>query len=306
MSLSHIDETYIINYLKTYFSEFDITLFKFNLKLYFLQKNSDDKFIIDLNDIYSRIGFINKASTKRLLLKRFTENTDYKITISHAGTIPEQILLTIDCFKNFCLNSILKSGYKVYNYYIKIEEAIIKYNNDLQLQQAKVREQLLIDKIDELVNLNKKLNNTINILIQKNNMLNDSILSLKQDITLFKSQYSMNNNKIITTNSNLKLEYTFLIFKNNKKSFNYITRIINILHNQDSINKITSNNEFKLITSFDICNNYINFIKLLYNQLSKILYFKAQGFTIIDKSINENKVIELICNLYNDWLLNKY
>ena len=161
-------------------------------------------------------------------------------------------------------------------------------------------------ELNELTNINKELNNTINILIQKNNTLNDSILSLKQDITLFKSQYHMNNNKVITTNSNLKLEYTFLIFKNNKKSFNYITRIINILHNQDSINKIMSNNEFKLITSFDICSNYISFIKLLYNQLPKILYFKAQGFTIIDKSINENKVIELICNLYNDWLLSKY
>ena len=253
---------------------------------------------------------LNDSNKVLRLLKKydFTENIDYTLILDKSkrpqgGTYNANIYyLTPKAFKEIIIG--LRDNNKFRKYYLLLE-VCIKYYTDLQskqLEQSKIREQILLDKLNKINHINKELNNTINILTQNNDSLNTSMLLLKQELTLFKSQYSINVNTTIPTDSNLKLEYTFLVFKNNNKSFNYITRIINILRNQDTINKITYNNEYKLITKIYIFNNYINFIKYLYEQLSKVMHFKAQEFTIINKSINEAKVIEIMHNLYNDWI----
>lgn len=162
---SHINESYILNQLKSSFTDFDISLFKFNFNLYTLKKDSNNKFIINLYDIYSYVGFTRKSDAKKLLVNKFTENKDYKITIKHSGTIPEQVLLTIDCFKIFCLTASTNITPTIYKYYIKIEESVINYLEELnknQIKQLEDKDKIIELQSKQLDEKNKQLENIIN------------------------------------------------------------------------------------------------------------------------------------------------
>ena len=49
----------------------------------FLNYDSINEFPIDLECAYKTIGFANKNNAKRSLKNNFTENVDYKITVTH-------------------------------------------------------------------------------------------------------------------------------------------------------------------------------------------------------------------------------
>ena len=186
--VAHISESYILNQLKSTFTDFDISLFKFNFNLHTLKKNSNDKFIINLYNIYSHIGFSRKSDAKKLLVNKFTENKDYIIAIKHSGTIPEQILLTIDCFKMFCLTASTKNARNVYNYYIKIDEII---NNTKPLNDTSP--DLNISTSSKTYNISND-DILINLIKQKFN---------KDDMEIFELNF-----KIYLANENNKNDYT--------------------------------------------------------------------------------------------------
>lgn len=144
--------------------------------------------------------------------------------------------------------------------------------------------QLYIDEVDYLNNI-KPVN-------QKKKFINQ----LTQELSLIK-QHTITLYNSISNISNSKGEYIYLVFKNDNKFFNYTTRIVHILREQDTINKIVSNNKFKLISKINIHNNHTTFVKLLHEQLSKIIHFKGQDFIIIDNSISDNDLLELYKSL---------
>jgi len=112
----------------------------------FLKKYSsiDNKFIDDYLDIYdinnNDIFIVNlekianfletpKGDLKKTLINSYELNKDYiiKKEISNKKGAPkEDILLTVTCFKNFCMHSKTKKAIKVREYYYNLEEFIQK------------------------------------------------------------------------------------------------------------------------------------------------------------------------------------
>lgn len=91
-------------------------------------------------------------------MRHFIENKDYKIekaappiggARSHGGNNKETILLTVNCFKKFCMRADTKKATEIHDYYIKLEtinfdymsaknkenEEIIRHNTLLQGNQ---------------------------------------------------------------------------------------------------------------------------------------------------------------------------
>ena len=76
-----------------------------NLFLY-LNYHPVDDFVVNLENVWKFIGFLNKGNAKRLLKQHFTENRDYKIALlqtdkrkNEGGHNEETIMLNINTFK---------------------------------------------------------------------------------------------------------------------------------------------------------------------------------------------------------------
>ena len=105
----------------------NIELLKLNFSLYIANKNNKNKFIINLDDIYKWVGFGRKGDAKKLLTREnneFKVNKDYIIEFNNnkknirGGRNNETILLTMKCFKTFCLMARTNESKKFYDYYI--------------------------------------------------------------------------------------------------------------------------------------------------------------------------------------------
>ena len=152
----------LINLIKEKFDENDNELFQLSFKLYTSTQNNPEDYLINLDDIYKWIGFSRKSDAKKLLINSFNENKDYKILLrrspqqdynQHGGNNKEQIMLTIICFKKFCMKSSTKQADKIYDYYIKMEEIIFKYIQD----QYKEQQNIIQQNIKVIENNNKIL-----------------------------------------------------------------------------------------------------------------------------------------------------
>ena len=119
----------------------------------FLNYSKND-FVVDLNDIWKWIGFARKDNAKRLLEKYFVKKVDYKILLRRSaeqsdsakkesllkgGYNKEQILMTVNTFKKFCLKAGTKKADEIHDYYIKLEELLQETINE---ETAELRNQL--------------------------------------------------------------------------------------------------------------------------------------------------------------------
>ena len=115
----------------------------------YLQYGSDNtKFVVNFDEVWKNVDFTQKVNAKRLLEKNFLEHIDYKIVffskeeLLHKqanGRPKETILLTVDCFKNFCMLAATPKAKEIRTYYIKMENIMHEYyknfkskNNELQ------------------------------------------------------------------------------------------------------------------------------------------------------------------------------
>jgi phage anti-repressor protein len=139
----------------------------------FLKYDTKKDFVIDFDNVWKWLGFTRKDNAKRLLEKFFTKDIDYKIISLRSeenknkeetrGRKEEQIMLTINTFKKFCLKSETKKADEVHDYYIKLEEllqeTVNEESNELRLQlnykEAEIQEKEA--KIEELYTQNKSL-----------------------------------------------------------------------------------------------------------------------------------------------------
>jgi hypothetical protein len=84
----------------------------------YLNHNSRTEFIIDLDNIWSWLGFSAKIRAKELLIKHFKENVDYKVKafsrerehLTINGSKPNKITMTIRTFKSLCLKANTKKS----------------------------------------------------------------------------------------------------------------------------------------------------------------------------------------------------
>jgi phage anti-repressor protein len=93
--------------------------------------NNNDTFIVNLEKIAIFLE-TPKGDLKKTLIYSYELNKDYIINkeISNKKGAPkEEILLTVKCFKNFCMHSKTKKAIKVREYYYNLEEFIKKNFN---------------------------------------------------------------------------------------------------------------------------------------------------------------------------------
>ena len=131
------------------FSDFEQHLFLSTFYCY-LKYDPTNDFIIELDDIWNWLGFSQKICAKKMLLKNFTLDKNYKIhqnTINkqeqkRGGQNKESILLNVETFKKFCLKAETRKADEIHEYYIKLEKLIQEIHNEesnilrIQLQQT--------------------------------------------------------------------------------------------------------------------------------------------------------------------------
>lgn len=153
----------LINKLKDNFSTEEQQLFITSFYCY-LNYKSDD-FVIDLDDIWSWLGFTRKDNTKRLLEKYFKPDIDFK-TISlrseenvSIGRPSEKIMLNIKTFKKFCLRANTSKANEIHEYYIKLEETlhevIDEESNELRLQ-LEMKDEIIQTKDERIKKLQRE------------------------------------------------------------------------------------------------------------------------------------------------------
>jgi len=142
------------------FNNYEQQMFVASFYCYLKHDNKND-FVIDLDNVWSWLGFGQKVNAKRVLEKNFTINKDYKLslcqlakqsTTTKGGHNKETFMLNIETFKKYCLKAGTKKADEIHDYYIKLEtmlqEVLIEETNELkmQLEQQKTEFQLLEDK----------------------------------------------------------------------------------------------------------------------------------------------------------------
>ncbi len=106
-------------------------------------KHKADDFIISLDDIWRFLGYNQKAGAKRVIEEQFILNKDYKVVIQEpsvdktikckkcrGGHNKEKIVLTLKTYNLFCLKSNTQMGHKMQEYYVALEQMVIKTLND--------------------------------------------------------------------------------------------------------------------------------------------------------------------------------
>jgi hypothetical protein len=120
-------ETYmqLLNIIKEEFTTDEQKLFVESFQLY-LQYDDENEFIIELDNIWKWLGFGRIEECKRVLVKNFQKDIDFKISFPQVGVKigrpKENILMTIKCFKKLYLKSNTKKADEIHDYYIKLEK----------------------------------------------------------------------------------------------------------------------------------------------------------------------------------------
>ncbi len=169
------------------FEEIKIHLTEEEQKLYianyttYLKYDQFKDFVVDFSQCSKWVGYDKKANAKTMLVNNFEKNKDYIIldnstpseekaaaadsaaginidsalngrNLGGAGLNKETILLTVNCFKEFCMNARTEKAKQIHRYYIKIEYI---YNKIIKERESSLRKQLKdsvennIDKIEQ-------------------------------------------------------------------------------------------------------------------------------------------------------------
>lgn len=174
--LSQVYQNKLLNKIKEKFTDKEQTLFVSSFYCY-LNYNSKNDFVIDLDKVWKWLGFSRKDHAKVVLKKNFVEDIDYKILLpkiqeqdkkEHGGNNKEQIMMNINTFKKFCLKSATKKADEIHDYYIKLEDLLHDVINE---ESDELRNQLTlknteIEKI-KIDNKSKEKLNKHSLLLQK-------------------------------------------------------------------------------------------------------------------------------------------
>jgi len=136
----------LVEKVQNKFNNYEQQMFLASFYCYLKHDNKND-FVIDLDNVWSWLGFNQKYNAKCALEKNFTINKDYKIIApepsgaknkTKGGHNKEIIMLNIETFKKFCLKAGTKKADEIHEYYIKLEnvlqEILIEESNELKLQ----------------------------------------------------------------------------------------------------------------------------------------------------------------------------
>ncbi len=328
--LTRLNQTYqnkLVNKIKNNFNGNDQQMFVASFYCY-LNYNTKNDFVIDLENVWKWIGFSRKDPAKRLLEKDFTLGIDYKIGLHpqveehlHGGSNKEQIMITINTFKKFCLKAATKKADEIHEYYIKLEEllqeTINEESQELKLQLENKDKELKL----QLENKNKEYNDKLEKqkIIERQNILLKEFSAIGSIVYIIKVKTFEDNQYIIKIGeSRIGIESRF-----NEHKVNYEECILldcflvkqskefeSFLHNHEKIknNRITNlqNHEnerelflignelsYSMITNI-INNNIKNFNDYNSNYLEQLkLENENLKLQLENNKINENNLSDI-------------
>ena len=303
----------LLNKIKDKFFEKEQQIFVSSFYCY-LNYNSKNDFIIDLDNIWKWIGFSRKDHAKVALKKNFIEDIDYKILFpkieeqdgnNHGGNNKEQILMNINTFKKFCLKAGTKKADEIHDYYIKLEEILHETINE---ETEELRNQLSIkDKeIADICNKNKLQDkiNRHNLLLEK----------FKNKRCVYVAEIEENKfikigstKDIIDRYNNLKRTYVNLIFLDIYECQDFRDVEASILKNEHvikniynkPINKHLSHEVILLTEKF----NYNQLLDIVKKLVTKNFFLTPEQLLEKEKFDLEKEKIELEKHKLNNNLL---
>lgn len=91
---------------------------------------SNDDFPVDFDDAWQWMGYSKKDKALKMLYVNFEEGVDFSLPEkgewTHSGRSRDIYLLTVDCFKSFCLLAGTDKGKQVRKYFIDCEKQLKK------------------------------------------------------------------------------------------------------------------------------------------------------------------------------------
>lgn len=133
MELATIDDR-LSQLLGENFTTEDQQLFIDSFKAYLQYGDDDTAFVINLDDVWEWVGFSTIGNAKKLLVTKFVIDKDYKVLLlrsekqtGRGGHNKESVLMTVNCFKKFCIKASTAKGDQVCDYYLKMERVMQKY-----------------------------------------------------------------------------------------------------------------------------------------------------------------------------------
>lgn len=156
--------------------------------------DSEEKFPINIEQLVELKIYDRKDNAKKILTKTFIKDTDYIVkkpapefsgagfknikngkNIGSSGMNKENIMLTVDCFKNMCMLSRNEMGKKIQRYYLDLEKVFKKYilielaNKDLQIVYEKRQNKQITIKLKKQTKDFRRLRKNHNSLLRIRN-----------------------------------------------------------------------------------------------------------------------------------------
>lgn len=143
------------------FSDDEQRQFVDHFKLY-AEYGPNSGFVMDIDNIWKWIGFARKDHAKRFLKNNFIDNIDYIVLITDphrsGGQNKENIKMTVNTFKSFCLLANTEKAKQTRFYYCKLESIVFEYIKQKEEQKLKTLEEALVLREKELEKKAKKQN----------------------------------------------------------------------------------------------------------------------------------------------------
>jgi len=132
--------------------------------LYLQHRSDNTKFVVDFDTVWKNVDFSRRDAAKRILEKHFTHHIDYKISAYHLGEVAppncgatsgekihggqnkEIILLTVDCFKNFCMLASTPKAKEIRSYYVKMENIMHEYYKNFKSRNNELQNTLIVSQ----------------------------------------------------------------------------------------------------------------------------------------------------------------
>ena len=311
-SLSNTYNNKLLLKIKENFTGFEQQVFISSFYCY-INYNKITDFVIDLDNIWKWLDFTNKANAKKLLVKYYIIDKDYKNSLDtsikqelkHGGQNIQKFYLNIKTFKSLCLKAGTKKADEIHEYYIKLEQLI---------------QEVLEEETNELKTLLSQKENTIK------NADQDKFKAIEKTLV---AQFPVNNECIYfgtIDNANEKGDKLIKFGHSNnlplrvqdhhKNYDNFILRDVFKVHNRQEIeNAIKIHNKIKShlrtievngknkneILAYDSTNFTINRLSKYIKDIISEKTYSIENFNkIIQENLNLKKENEELYNLnYN-------
>ena len=141
--------------MKTQMNTEEEQIFMVSHYLYLQHGTDNTKFVVDFDVVWKNVEFTRRDSAKKLLVKNFTQDLDYKIGAPPKSGAPKEkdlgggqnkefILLTVDCFKNFCMIAATPRAKVIRTYYVKMENIMHEYYKQFKIKNGELQNSLQV------------------------------------------------------------------------------------------------------------------------------------------------------------------